>query len=85
MAHHEPTGMAHLEPRQDEGKVPLIKSPIVKRTSNLSQHGPSRAPTGPDLTDLGFRDGPRSHDIPEFERHEEATNIEVKGCRDMQL
>jgi len=63
-------------------RLPLFCSPVVAEKSpstgptpaSTLQHSPEQ-PTDPNLTDLGFRDGFQSY--PEFEKHTEATNIEV--------
>ncbi|KAK1750424.1 hypothetical protein QBC47DRAFT_310091 [Echria macrotheca] len=60
-----------------EGKLPLIVSPLVEKTQSQSlERVDERQPAEPNLTDLGFREGP-NYDGPEFERHREATAIEV--------
>ncbi|KAK4182467.1 hypothetical protein QBC35DRAFT_169220 [Podospora australis] len=67
----------HLEPDHDDDAVPLIKSPIARvRTIPIEPGvGIQREATAPNLESLGWRDG--DNETPEFERHDEATNIEV--------
>ncbi|KAK3682838.1 hypothetical protein B0T22DRAFT_445007 [Podospora appendiculata] len=74
--------MAHLRPEQEN--FPLMRSPLMREKGTADV---SRVPTPsttftqtdadePNLEALGWRDG-LNPDYPEFERHEEATNIEV--------
>jgi hypothetical protein len=73
MAHKEDSPEAR-EPGTP--KLPLLRSPLIR----TPQDGPTRVssfPPGPDLTEFGYRDGPRQAEIPEFQRHDDATAIEV--------
>ncbi len=60
----------------DGGKLFLIKSPLIDGHGLDGGSALHRDASRPDLEALGFRDGPH-HDTPEFQRHEEATYIEL--------
>jgi low temperature requirement protein LtrA len=73
--------MAQQEPDTSEflrtNSLPLLRSPIVPGKNRSPASTFRREPTAPDLEDFGYRDGPASGEVPEFERHQEATAIEV--------
>lgn len=75
MAHGKPTSEA--EP--DSSKLPLLTSPLIR--ASRESNGPTPASTfardQPDLEDFGYRDGPVQREVPEFQKHDEATAIEV--------
>lgn len=67
----------HLTVDPDEDNVPLMKSPVV-RVKSFPKESPSPADDqggNPNLEILGWRESDDDH--PEFEKHAEATNIEV--------
>ncbi|KAK4639885.1 hypothetical protein QC761_700940 [Podospora bellae-mahoneyi] len=67
----------HLTVDPDEDNVPLMKSPVV-RVKSFPKESPSPADGqggNPNFESLGWRESDDDH--PEFEKHAEATNIEV--------
>jgi hypothetical protein len=64
------------------GRLRLIRSPVVgekvldSESSSLARHQTGEG-GGNGVSNLGFRDLPGAIS-PEFQRHEEATNIEVR-------
>jgi len=57
--------------------LPLLKSPLVQNHHAASDRVPKAQPSGPDLGEFGYRDS--SDTGLEFQRHSEATAVEV--CR----
>jgi hypothetical protein len=56
--------------------LPLLKSPLVQSHHAASDRVPKAGPSGPDLSEFGYRDA--SDTGLEFQRHNEATAVEVR-------
>ena len=58
-----------------EPSLPLLRSPLVHHSDDESEPSVKKQGTSPDLTEFGYRD---AYDGGvEFQRHNEATSVEV--------
>lgn len=70
--------MANPDPVSEpaDPNLPLLKSPLVENHHAVSVHVDKEHPSGPEFGEFGYRDA--SDTGLEFQRHNEATAVEVR-------